>query len=117
MGFDTDFDIEVTGRASILARLPFASQTELHAIVDTRGDFDFEFSRATDDALSATIGALVANDRPTTTARRTRCLNPEESLRLDDLAAPVAIVAFLRLRPRFGAAAMTCCARNMLFDL
>ena len=94
-------NVQVTGRPAVLTGLSFASETELHSIIDPGGNLNFQCAGTADDAMTSTVGTLVTDAHPTPAARRTGRLNAKESLRLDHLSPSVAIVAFHRLRPGF----------------
>ena len=117
MGFDSNVDIQIPWRTTAFARFPFASQAELHAVINSGRNLDIQLARSADDPLTATIRTLVPNARPATTTGRTRRLDAEETLRLDDLALSVAIVTFLRLSPGFGAGTIARDAQLVLVNL
>ena len=101
-----DLDVEVAGRAAILARFAVAAGADALAVVDARGDLDFQRLLLLDLALAAAGGAGLGNDLAGAVAVRAGLLHAEETLAHLHHALAVAGAAGLDAGARLGASAL-----------
>lgn len=90
---DANLDIQVTSRAAVHPRLPFATQAERHPGIDARRHTNIQTRLLGLATGTAAVLALVPDDLPFAAARRAGGLNAEKSLRLHDLTVTAAVIA------------------------